>query len=164
MNSEASRRSRSARQRGKRAEYSLRNYLRLLGWSAERVPTSGASRAMKGDVIAKKGGVELTFEVKSHNGRFTQFWPMLDEFQAVYHSKLLSTDAAEFGGGIVDISTDLDLLLAPPDLYLLPGNIRISSTWLRTLRRLPTLYRMLGESDILVIHDNRKPFIFLRFR
>lgn len=159
-----SRRSRAARQRGARAEYGLRNYLRMLDWKAERVPCSGASNAMKGDVIAEKGQRKLTFEVKNHNQRFIKFWAMLDEYRRIKGEDLLSVFIPYVDNPVCDISTSLEAVFNSTGVYELPNNLGLGPEWDQTLKRLPTLRKMLGGSDILVLHENRKPWLFLRFR
>lgn len=52
------------RTKGKRFEYEVRDLFRSLGFEAERVPLSGASRALKGDVIVSRGGLQFSVECK----------------------------------------------------------------------------------------------------
>lgn len=56
-------RGRSQRNRGRRAEYKIRDLFRTMGWKADRVPISGAG-SIKGDVIAYKGDIKIVAEVK----------------------------------------------------------------------------------------------------
>lgn len=160
-----SKRSKSARERGRRAEYAVRNYLRMLGWTAERVPCSGAAAAIKGDVVANKGERKLTLEVKSHHGKFNKFWAMLDAYRRIKGDDLISVFIpSSTGRSVCDISESLEGLYDSDGVYELPNNLGLGVEWDVTLKRLPTLQRMVGDSDILVLHENRKPFLFFRFR
>ena len=54
-----------SRDKGMRQEYLLRDYLRKLGWTADRVPSSGAAEGFKGDIKAEKNGRTVLFELKA---------------------------------------------------------------------------------------------------
>ncbi len=52
-------------QRWKRFEYRIKYFLENLGFKANRVPVSGISKLVKGDIIAKKGDLEIIIDAKS---------------------------------------------------------------------------------------------------
>jgi len=52
-------------QRWKKFEYRIRDFLHKNGFEAERVPLSGASRAVKGDIVAQRGNLKLRIDAKS---------------------------------------------------------------------------------------------------
>ncbi len=52
-------------QRWKRFEYRIKYFLEEMGFKAQRVPLSGISKLMKGDIIAKKGDIEILVDAKS---------------------------------------------------------------------------------------------------
>jgi energy-coupling factor transporter ATP-binding protein EcfA2 len=159
-----SKRSRSARARGKRAEYGLRNYLRQLGWQAERVPSSGASKGFPGDVRAVKGERSLLFEVKNHSESFSQFWVLLDRWRQTGGDDLLSIAVPGAAHLCCDISLGLEALFDGDGVYTLMERHPLYPEFKRTFNRLPTLSKLAERSDILVLKDNHRPWLFLRFR
>lgn len=65
-----------SRTKGKRAEYQVRDRFQRLGLRAERVPLSGSSRLLKGDV-ALSGGLKV--EVKSRKDDFRRIYRWLKD-------------------------------------------------------------------------------------
>lgn len=55
----------------KKFEYRVREFLNKRGYSAERVPMSGASRAIKGDIIAMRGPMKLRIDAKSTRSKLS---------------------------------------------------------------------------------------------
>lgn len=159
-----SKKSKSARRRGKRGEYLLRNYLRSMGWIADRVPTSGAAQGFKGDVKASKDGRNLTFENKNHSKKFAQFWVFMDEVHRNLHDDVVSVAVPGIPKQCCDISTSIAALLDADMLYVPVARHPLYEKYSRTLDRLGTLYKLVQDSDILVLKDDRKPFLFFRFR
>jgi Archaeal holliday junction resolvase (hjc) len=158
------RRAKAARRRGKRGEYGLRNYLRSLGWIADRVPTSGAAQGFKGDVVATRGSRKLIFECKNHSKKYAGFWTLIDDCQRSLHDDLLSVAVPQGSKICVDISTSLDAVFDSDSVYTVTSKHPLYEKHKRTFDRLETLSKLLGEADILVLKDNHRPFLFFRFR
>jgi Holliday junction resolvase len=65
---------------GKGFEYRVRDWFRRAGFEADRVPLSGASSAMKGDVVVKvKEGFKLFIECKRRTGRYKELFQWIEE-------------------------------------------------------------------------------------
>lgn len=151
-----------SRRRGKRGEYLLRNYLRQLGWVADRVPSSGAAQGFKGDVKANRDGLDLTFELKNWSGDFNKIYELYAEHCKLKQDDLLSIVVPGEAKLCLDLSSSLDAVLEGGQTYdvshpLLPK-------YKRTFQKLGSLQRLLGESDILVLKDDRRAFLFLKYR
>lgn len=152
---------RASRQKGIRNEYVLRDYLRNLGYEAVRVPLSGASEGFKGDVIARKDGIEYTFEMKARR----------DAFKRIYHvySQMLLQDASVVRFTIdqtsIAMGTSFEEVKKPngtfPKLIFAWESILKQNT--RTFSKIFNLRKLLGESEYLVIRDNNRPMLFLRY-
>jgi hypothetical protein len=68
-----------ALKRGKGFEYRVRDWFRRAGYEAERVPVSGVSKAMKGDVIVKVGDSVFCFECKRRTGGYKELFRWIEE-------------------------------------------------------------------------------------
>lgn len=68
-----------ALKRGKGFEYRVRDWFRRAGYEAERVPVSGVSKAMKGDVIVRVGDLVFCFECKRRTGRYKELFRWIEE-------------------------------------------------------------------------------------
>jgi hypothetical protein len=65
---------------GKGFEYRVRDWFRRAGFEADRVPVSGVSPAMKGDVIVKIGEKgRLVVECKRRTGGYKELFRWLSE-------------------------------------------------------------------------------------
>jgi len=139
--------------KGKRGEYLLRDHLRELGYTADRVPCSGAAQGamFKGDVRASKDGKSLLFEVKL---RANSFGPLYGEL-AAQKTDLIATNMAN-PGLMAAISTSLVRVL-DPGIFLFAEKVSPFS------RKLLAAQKFLGPCDILVLKDDRKPFLFVRY-
>lgn len=152
-----------SRRRGKRGEYLLRDYLRQRGWVADRVPTSGAAQGFKGDVKATKYGKTLLFEVKNHSNAFKSIYALYDEHTKLAQDDLLSFVCPNEAKLCVGISTSLDAVLDGPDVYEFQDRNPLNEKYKRTFKKIAGMQKLLGESDILVLKDNHKPFLFIRY-
>jgi Holliday junction resolvase len=65
--------------RGKGFEYRIRNWFRRAGYEANRVPVSGASPAMKGDVVVKLNDGVMFLECKFRTGGYKELFRWLKE-------------------------------------------------------------------------------------
>jgi hypothetical protein len=162
--------SKRSRSRGKRAEYGLRNYLRSLNWLADRVPSSGASQGFPGDVKGTPppgsgaGERSVLFEVKNHTGKFAQFWVLLDRWQREAKNDLLSVAVPGAEHLCCDISTSLEAVFDSDGVYTLTNRHPLYKDFKSSFDRLPTLCKLVKGADVLVLKDNGRPWIFLRFR
>jgi len=65
---------------GKGFEYRVRDWFRRAGFEANRVPVSGASSAMKGDVVVKVSrGLELFIECKRRTGGYKELFRWVED-------------------------------------------------------------------------------------
>jgi len=68
---------------GRGFEYRVRDWFRRAGFEANRVPVSGVSPAMKGDVVVKIGEeMELVVECKRRTGGYKEMFKWLDEAES----------------------------------------------------------------------------------
>lgn len=147
-----------SKQKGYRNEIIVRDYLREVGYDAQRVPLSGASAYVgKGDVIINRNlPGQVIFEVKSRR----------DEFKKVYAFYDTLLTGIDFGGFPEAIGLRApDFLIALSYNYL---SLDLVSTYLtvgedRDVARVVRLHKYLGGADILAIKQDRKPILFLKF-
>lgn len=159
-----SRQARASRRKGKRTEYSLRDFMRKCGWEANRVALSGAWSGAKGDVKATKGSKSCLLECKNHRRKWTDFWTMLEESTRITGDEVISVAVPTLEKQLVDIAYNLDAILDGNMIYPPMYHHPVYEKYKKTFKRLPAMYKYLGNSDILVIKDSFKPFIFFRFR
>lgn len=147
-----------SRRKGKRNEYLLRDYFRQLGFTSERVPSSGAARGFKGDVVLEKGGVKLTAELKARESEFKTIYA----FHALCGEKPCIVN---FDAKAVVLSADfLDLGYTGSDIYKLPQvQVGLQHPDARAVKKMMGLQKFVKECDFLVIKIDRKPFLFLRY-
>jgi hypothetical protein len=153
-----------SRRKGLSQEYRLRDALRSWGWEADRVPSSGAAEGFPGDIKATKDGKTLLFELKARKDSFGSLYDLYDDHLKVMQDDLLSvvvpTEAFLLG---VDMSTSLDAVLEGSFLKTGCASHPSFKKHNRAFNRLPTVYEWVKKSDILVLKDDRRPFIFMRF-
>lgn len=142
-----------AKAKGSRLEYQLRDHLRSLGYTSERVVLSGAHKDHPGDVYADKDGKRLLFECKSRK----------DLFKSIYHEL---KERGKFGalrftldGVCVGISETLDSVLENHAIYYHLHEKQPQ----RTYKKILSLQKLVKKSEILVVKDNNKPMLFVRF-
>lgn len=146
----------SQRIKGVQQEYRLRDFLRRFGFTADRVPASGAAQGFPGDIRASKGKQELLFELKTRKSSFTKIYELFDKYETeevlrFTHDAscvtISKTPDQAIGGGVFPFAYHFMDMKADK----------------RTLNRFKTLKKMLKGSDILVIKDDYKPFLFISF-
>lgn len=142
-----------SRRKGLRNEYLIRDYFRSLGYTADRVPSSGAAEGFKGDVkvIDEEVGKSFLVEVKSRKDSFKSIY-------SIYHGHTVRFSA---GGYYVSISHDFIELLARGCCYLTPMDWGIST---RTINKIVNLQKVVGTCNYLVIKDDHKPPLFIEYR
>ncbi len=152
---------RSSKQKGNRVEYQVRDHLKSLGYEAHRVPASGAAQGFKGDVVAERGTQKYVFEVKARADEFASIYALYDNrsqkeagfcivepTRAVYVSERFSD---LLGGYFTKCHPDFT------SGAFSPGALK------RTTNKLFGLEKMLKGADFLVLKNNNKPLLFVRF-
>lgn len=152
-----------SRRKGMYNEYGLRDYLRMLGYDAERVPLSGASAAMKGDVVAKKDGKTLFVEVKSRKDQFKLFYVLYEDYIRTMKDDLLAFCYPEVDSMCVQMSSSFDGVFTKANYYPMLKAHPMYQEYSRTMTAVANTKKYLGGADILALKIDRKPFLFLRF-
>lgn len=143
---------RASKQKGSRAEYQIRDILRDKGWTADRVPMSGAAQGFKGDVKATKEGRTLLVEVKSRQDEYKNLYVMLDNTPALVLTGLNTPT------GCIAIGYDLEVVLNQTRFTVIPD-----PKYVRTIRKIVTMKKLLGEAELLAVKINNKPFIYIKY-
>lgn len=143
---------RASRRKGKSNEYLVRDHLRSLGYEANRVPSSGASQGFKGDVVATKEGKSLIIEVKSRKNSFKTL------YDALGRSKKDTVSVWYQGVGIA-LSNSLSGAL---DAYIFDA-WREEDLLKQTANKLLNMSKLLGKADVLIVKDDYKPLLFIRY-
>jgi len=154
----------SQRDKGKRGEYALRDALRLQGWTADRVPSSGAAQGFKGDVAAThpKYGRKL-FELKCRKDTFKNIYALYDAHCRKAQDDLLAIAVPGAEALCLSVSSSLEAVMDGADVHVLVTNHPLYADYKRTFKKIENLEKLLGECEILVIKDDRKPFLYLRW-
>jgi hypothetical protein len=140
-----------------RNEYLLRDILRLGGYEAHRVPSSGAAEGFKGDVAFSKDGKQHLAEVKSRKEHFKPIYEAYTKF-----GEFAVAVPVENGPLLcVSVSASMDAALSNSAVYVPPGTDKVMA---KAIRKLLSIQDMLQASDILVVRDDRKPFLYVRYR
>lgn len=145
-----------SRNKGLRNEYLVRDALRLEGFHADRVPSSGAAEGFKGDVKFSKDLQSYLAEVKVRAGSsFKNIYSLYQEHKV---------------GDIASICIPMPEKLWCVDIANSMGKVlNTVTTFYKTVedKRTKVLikaYEMLKESDVLVLRNDHKPFLYLRYR
>jgi len=140
---------RESKNKGKRAEYKLRDELRELGYTSERVPCSGSLKDQPGDVWFTKDGIKRVAEVKSRAKGFETQYALIGKEERI--GVFLSN------GFLCLLSYDLELVIKGDNLpSFLEASPRLSG-------KLLTMFKWLGKSNILSVKQNNKRFIHIRY-
>jgi hypothetical protein len=115
-------------------------------------------------VKAEKGKQKVLFEVKNWTGKFSDLYVLYDA-----HIKLAQDDvlAIVLPGNkhlCIAVSTSVDALYDGCDFFTLDYNHPLYATHGKAFKKLATLEKYVKGSDILALKDDRKPFLFVRFR
>lgn len=144
---------RASRQKGMRGEYLVRDYFRDRGWTANRVPSSGAAEGFKGDIELTKEGKTLTAEVKFRKDAFTTIYALLDSYKGLLKASIANVyviSSYEFRDLGFSEATNIQLFEGLDSKT--PG-----------AKKLKGLLGLVKTCDFLVIKQNNKPLIFIRF-
>lgn len=160
----------ASRDKGKRGEYLLRDYLRQRGWKADRVPGSGAfsyriddkEGHLKGDVTAEKDGIKARFEMKYHES-FGKIYELYEEHVKLKQDDVLAFVCPNEKRLCLAMSTSLDAVFDGPGVYEFQNRHPLFEKFKRTFGKLAGMQRLLGTSDILVLKKNHKPLLFIRY-
>lgn len=142
-----------SRNKGRRAEYTVRDHFRGLGYTCDRVPLSGASQGFKGDLRVSDGIITFYVEVKSRQAGFKRLYDLFGDnldfpftIMVTYGSKevLLSNSFA----GLSSSAANRYILTPEPALSY----------------RLDQLEVLKQECEFLVVKDDRRPLLFMKYK
>lgn len=133
--------------KGTSSEYEIRDYFRNLGYEAHRVPASGAAQGFPGDVLVKGKGETFLIEVKRRK----------DSFKLIY-KELGLAEAWHFSHGSICVSIARDYSGLTHEGHY--PNVETS----KAVRKIFKIKEFLGKADTLVIRDDRKPWLFIKYR
>lgn len=136
---------RKSRNKGRRGEYGVRDYLREQGWEADRVPLSGASQGFKGDIRARKDNKEITIEVKVRAGGFDILYALKTPIFVMVDNEPVCL------GSTID------------EAFIKDGTYVTMEPNHRLVRKLRSLKKLLGGCDILAVKQDRKHLLFIRY-
>jgi hypothetical protein len=146
-----------SRSKGIRNELKLRDEFRKLGYESRRIPLSGASEGFKGDVLFSKGGVTLVAELKTRQKSFTALYAYLLKYSKDTEGFILGEDPVT--ANLAVMSYDLNTVLD----YKAGFQCSKDKDCVRAVRKLNTLKKVVGHSDILVVKDDRQKFIYIKY-
>lgn len=149
-----------SRRKGSRVEYLVRDYFRMLGYNAERVPLSGASSAMKGDVRVTRGQEEFLVEVKARSDSFDRLYELYFHHIAVHKDDLMQVNV---GAHCISVSTSFEAIKQTGGIYPLYEHLPTYKAYKRTYQKLEHMHSLLGQAKILVLKGDRKPLLFVRY-
>jgi Holliday junction resolvase len=149
-----------SRSKGRRNEQQLVLYLARHGYQAERILRQYQAAGQPDVKATKIAGIVTTFEMKARKDSFKTIY-------ALYNSEKDDKGVVAFvtysGGKPVALSTDFEALLGSDrtfrNLILFPPNPKL----LKVYNRIVKLDELRQSADYLVIKDNNKPMLFLRF-
>jgi hypothetical protein len=152
---------RMSRNKGSRVERLLRDLLRERGFTADRIPLSGAAQGFKGDVQFAKDGKYYVAEVKARKASFRRIYDLWSE-----HKLDSDSDTLKFLSGkwLVNVSCHPEAALSDGGTYPLETNLPMYQEFKITLRKIINLQKLVKDCDVLAIKDNNHPFLFIRFK
>lgn len=145
--------------KGSKFEYQVRDYFRSLGdnWKADRVPSSGAAQGFPGDVkVIAPDGSGFLVECKSRKDSFNSIYEIVEGRSQI-------PIKYTFANRQVTIATSWDLL-QQAYTHFVPETVIMMDIKIRTLNKINKMYDWVKGSDYLIIKDNHKPMLFLRFQ
>lgn len=146
-----------SRRKGTRVEYEVRDYFRNLGYTADRVPFSGSAQGFKGDVKVIADGTPFLVEVKARKEEFKKIY--------VVYANLKSPNdrmGIVHNGVCIDVSTDFTQVVHNNRFYeQLTSALELEHK--RGLHQLVKLKEVVKECQYLVLKDNNKPLLFVRY-
>lgn len=149
-----------AKAKGRAAEHAAVKYFVKNGYAAERVPMSGAigttfkGVSLKGDVIVSNPGTwgkDLQVEVKSRRDEYSSLYSLLDSNNGYISWNI--------GGQCVKASYSFDDL----NYARATASFFDKGRPTRATGKLLTMQRLVKGCDFLMVKNDRKPFIFIRY-
>lgn len=154
---------RYSRNKGKRIEYEVRDLFRAEGFTADRVPSSGAAQGFKGDIrVISSSGQTYLVEVKGRKCEFKSIYELRDKLDTY---PPVSRGIAILGGEspllITLVRSISELFKIGNEHYLLVSDKGYNLT--KHIQKCMSLHKYVKECDILVVKDDRRPPLFLRY-
>ncbi len=151
---------RMSRNKGRREEQQLVLALSVKGFKAERILRQ-YQEAGQPDVKATREGKTITLEMKSRGHSFSRIYDLYYKERAEDGFLGIALE-----GRTCAISTDIEVLLESPSFYFVKSDDLVKSDPKNRLiiaRLFGSLFAMKQTADFLVIRDNNKPRIYLRY-
>lgn len=149
-----------SRRKGIRHEYGVRDLVRKEGMQAHRVPASGAAQGFKGDIQVEHNGRKFTLEVKARKDQFSRIYSAYDSLNVDGKLNFFLGDKPD--ALCVSITDTLSKQLENNAHYK-PGSA-FPAEHIAGLVQASRTKKMLGTSDFLVLHVDRKPYLFVSFK
>lgn len=147
---------RSSKAKGNRVEYLVRDYFRSLGFEADRVPSSGNSQGFKGDVRVKTPDQVFLIEVKARKSSYKSIYDLMKhQFATALHYHDVENNL------LVSIAWEYKYLKT--DITYTPYSKGFIQAHKRTFNKIANMQALVKDCELLVIKDNNKPLLFLRY-
>lgn len=148
-----------SRRKGLIHEYAVRDALRAEGYEADRVPSSGAAEGFKGDIRFRKDGREYLAEVKARRKEFHRIYALVDRYAT---NGCLSLACGEAGVCISIAPTAAEAFacatFTPSRRY---EQTPVDS---KGVRKLLNVRQFVKGCDILVLHDDRRSYLYVVYK
>lgn len=148
-----------SRSKGRREEQQLVLYLAKLGYQAERILRQYQA-AGQPDVKATKDGKTITFEKKARRASFKAIYDLYAQEKDNDGTMCFVTHSF---GTPVAVSTDFPSLLTVDRLFRNLTAHPVAPKKMKVFLRIEKLKELKQSADFLVIKDNGKPQLFLRY-
>lgn len=154
---------RSSRTKGRSYEYEIRDYFRALGWTANRVPTSGAAQGFKDDVdVTDANGNKFRLECKRRKNHFKTLYAAYEQLKQGGVLAVYETHPDGFPQNIWFVSDNFSLI------YNSPGEIYAKEIYTtlgahkHAVRKLKSLVALTKTTPYLALRDDHKYTLFVR--
>lgn len=135
--------------------------LNAQGWEARRVPLSGGTDYAKGDVEATKHGIMLRLEKKARGNAFGSVYAAYEALKREFNRSLVTLSIDD---QCIELTDVLDDLVTKEELFRLAENTKAYEVHKRGMHRLITFKQWVESADVLVLRDNHKKHLFVRYR
>lgn len=139
-----------SRNKGARNERLLVAHLKQQGYSALRVPLSGAMKGYKHDVTAVKDGVEYSFELKARANEYDSIYHFFKEYKKDGVAKICNNESQ-----VLALSDDFEKVKPIAGEYPLNDS--------RAARKLFGMKKLLNGAQYLALRGDRMGFLFVRY-
>lgn len=147
-----------SRDKGARIERLVRDEFRKAGFSCNRIPLSGAMEGFPGDLVANAPGLAKPFTVEC-KGRKCSFGSLYEALYASEPTAIIVGELEVPNSAIAVMSKNIDVVLN----YMGSFNSPDTKAEKRAARKLRGLRKLVGTCDILVVKDDRKSPIYIRY-